>query len=141
MYIELKVYTDGGSRGNPGQSAIGIVIFDKNDVRIKDFSSYLGDGITNNQAEYIALLEGLRLAKQLGGKKITCYSDSLVIIKQANGEYKVKNEILKNYYRELKEREYEFKNVKYVHASRTNIKIKMADYLLNKILNSDPWIK
>jgi len=88
---EAIMYTDGGARGNPGMAGIGIVIEDKNGSIIKEISQYIGEQ-TNNVAEYKALGRGLEVALDLGIKKITCYLDSELVVKQIKGEYKVKNE-------------------------------------------------
>jgi ribonuclease HI len=66
---ELIIFTDGGSRGNPGKSAIGIVILDKNNKIILTHKEFLGIG-TNNQAEYKAIIKALKLAKQFNPKKL-----------------------------------------------------------------------
>lgn len=85
---KLIIYTDGGSRGNPGPSGIGVVIDDKR------YSEYIGEG-TNNEAEYRAVIFALKKAKQLFGKKavktaeVEIRSDSELLVRQLNGEYKI----------------------------------------------------
>lgn len=86
----IKTYTDGGSRGNPGPSAIGVVVKDEQDHNLATFKEYIGN-TTNNQAEYKALIKALELAKELGGEEVRCYLDSELVVKQLKREYKVKD--------------------------------------------------
>src|SRR5690554_6590583 len=88
---EALMYTDGGSRGNPGIAGIGISIQDKDGNEIRAISQYIGEQ-TNNVAEYKALSRGLEVALDLGIENIKCYLDSELVVKQIKGEYKVKNE-------------------------------------------------
>lgn len=91
MYI---IHTDGGSRGNPGPAAIGVVVDEKkanNDiVNIKKYKEYIGEN-TNNQAEYMAILWALNYCKNNNYKEIECYLDSELVVKQLNKEYKIKD--------------------------------------------------
>lgn len=86
----LVMFTDGASRGNPGEAGIGVVIKDEGGKVIKRIARYLGRA-TNNQAEYTALLDGLKAAKELGAEGLQVYADSELLVKQIRGEYKVKN--------------------------------------------------
>ncbi len=91
---KLTIYTDGGSRGNPGPSAIGVVIRNQEGKILKKYSEYLGEK-TNNEAEYQAVIFALKKTKALLGKKVIknseveIRSDSELLVKQLNGEYKV----------------------------------------------------
>ena len=88
--MKVQIFSDGAARGNPGPAGIGIVI--KNDEEILlEVSDYIGK-TTNNVAEYIALIRGLEEALDMGNKSVEVYSDSELMVKQLNGEYKVKNE-------------------------------------------------
>ncbi|SCX91692.1 ribonuclease HI family protein [Alkaliphilus peptidifermentans] len=89
--MKAIIYTDGGSRGNPGEAGIGIAIEDEQGNIIKEISQYIGKQ-TNNVAEYKALSRGLEVALDMGVKDIVCYLDSELVVKQIKGEYKVKNE-------------------------------------------------
>jgi len=133
-YDKLYVYTDGGSRGNPGPSAIAIIIFDKDENLIKKHSECIGE-TTNNRAEYIALIKALELAREIGGKEIFCFSDSENTVKQVLGINKIRDKNLLRFFNILKEKEKVFKKVTYKHEMRTNKKIKMADKLVNEVLN------
>ena len=84
------IYTDGGSRGNPGPSALGVVIEDENGKILKEYSRYLGEA-TNNQAEYEAVIFALQKAKQLKIKELEIRTDSELIGKQFMGKYKIKD--------------------------------------------------
>lgn len=89
--MEAIIYTDGGSRGNPGEAGIGIVIKDVEGNILKEISQYIGIQ-TNNVAEYKALSRGLEIALDIGITKVKCKLDSELVTKQIKGEYKVKNE-------------------------------------------------
>ncbi len=124
--------TDGGSRGNPGPAGIGGVLKNgKEEVAI--FSKYIGEK-TNNQAEYAALIVGLTQAHKKGIKKITCRLDSQLIVKQLNGEYRVKHEMMKPLFAQVKKLEKEFSDISYEHVRRE--KNTEADALVNKALDA-----
>ncbi len=94
----LVIYTDGACFGNPGPMGIGIVIY-RDDVRVEELSEYIGVG-TNNIAEYTAVIKALETAHSMGENEVHLKSDSQLIIRQLNGEYKVRDPELK----ELKKR-------------------------------------
>lgn len=89
--MKVTMYSDGGSRGNPGEAGIGIYIVDSDGNAVKEVSQFIGIQ-TNNIAEYKALSRGLELALDMGVTDITCLLDSELVVKQIMGEYKVKNE-------------------------------------------------
>jgi ribonuclease HI len=94
----VKVYTDGASRGNPGESGIGIIIYDENGTKLKSWNEFTGTK-TNNQAEYLALLKAAELLNELKNDVkisfIEFFADSQLMVKQMNLEYKVKDPGLK----------------------------------------------
>ena len=92
--LQLILYIDGASRGNPGSAGAGVWITDREGKEIVRMSRYLGHK-TNNEAEYWALLLGLREAKRLGGNSIRIFTDSELIERQVKGLYRVKNLNLK----------------------------------------------
>src|SRR4051812_24709406 len=92
------IYTDGGSRGNPGPAAFAYTIEHAGDDPV-EVKTYLGR-TTNNIAEYSGLVKALEHALELGARKLLVHSDSELMIKQLNGEYKVKNEGLRPLYAE-----------------------------------------
>src|SRR5665648_212135 len=95
METVIKMYTDGGSRGNPGPAGIGVWV----ETLDKKYGECIGEA-TNNVAEYAALIYGLKKLKQLLGKNktrqfaIECYLDSELVVKQLNHEYKLKEEYI-----------------------------------------------
>ena len=91
---EWLLMVDGAARGNPGEAGCGAAICDETGKVVKELSRYLGHA-TNNVAEYEALLMGLEALVRMGGKKIRVHSDSQLLVRQLNGEYRVKDEKLK----------------------------------------------
>lgn len=129
----VKLWTDGGSRGNPGPSAIGIVLEDDQGQLLAEVGRCIGVG-TNNVAEYQALIEGLRLALELGAKEVQVVSDSELLVKQMSGEYRVKNEGLKELFAAAKECAGQFQRLEIRHSMREeNVR---ADALVNKALDA-----
>lgn len=127
------MYTDGGARDNPGIAGIGIVIEDKDGNIIREISQYIGEQ-TNNVAEYKAFSRGLEAALDLGIKKITCYLDSQLVVKQVKGEYKVKNERIIPMYNMIMPLIKKFDNFKIIHVKRELNK--KADKLVNEAIDS-----
>jgi len=127
----VKLFTDGGARGNPGPAAIGGVIFDgKNNLA--QFSKYIGEA-TNNQAEYQAIEEGLNLALDNNIKELECYLDSELVVKQLNKEYKVKDKELAKVFVRVWNLSLKFKKISFNHVRREYNKD--ADALVNKALD------
>lgn len=87
---QLYIYTDGASRGNPGEAGAGIIMFNEGGTIIKKIKKYLGN-TTNNVAEYLALIIALQEALKLKGDVIHLFSDSELIVRQLKGIYKVKD--------------------------------------------------
>jgi formyltetrahydrofolate-dependent phosphoribosylglycinamide formyltransferase len=129
---EITVYTDGGSRGNPGPSAAGFVLKDKNENRLCAKGLFLGEN-TNNVAEYTAVCKALEAAKKLGAEKVTVFCDSELLVRQVNGKYKVKSEKLRPLFRQTVNLLAEFETWKVKHVARE--KNKEADNLVNQALN------
>ena len=130
---KAKLFTDGGSRGNPGPSATGFVILDLDGNVVKKAGEYIGES-TNNQAEYTALKKGLAACKTYGVKSIDVYMDSELIINQLNGKYKIKNQGLKPLYENVKKIEKSFDNINYSHVPREQNSI--ADGLVNEAMDN-----
>lgn len=129
----VKLFTDGGSRGNPGHSAIGYAIYDRDDNLLVSDGRYLGVA-TNNQAEYNGLKIGLLAVQQMGAKNVEVYMDSLLVVNQLKGEYKVKNQELAPIFQEVKKISSQFESVKYNHVPRELNKV--ADTIVNDVLDS-----
>lgn len=132
MNKKLIIYTDGGARGNPGPAGIGAVI--KNETReiISEISEYLGE-TTNNQAEYKAVIAALSRARELGAEEIDFYLDSELVVKQINGEYKVKNKDLAPLFVKIYNARQGFKKTIFKHIPRE--KNKEADRLANMAMD------
>ncbi|QUH21003.1 ribonuclease HI family protein [Alkaliphilus sp. B6464] len=129
---EAIIYTDGGSRGNPGIAGIGILIEDKDGNVIREISQYVGEQ-TNNVAEYKALSRGLEAALDIGIEKLTCYLDSELVVKQIKGEYKVKNERMIPMYNMVMPLVKKFKSFEIIHIRRELNK--RADQLANEAMD------
>ena len=137
---KIVIYTDGGSRGNPGRSAIGVVFCNEKGQIIKEYGEYLGDNITNNEAEYSAVIFALKKFKTVFGKAIAensvieLKSDSELLIKQLNGEYRIENEKIQKFFIEIWNLKIDFECIKFKHIPRE--KNKEADRLVNEVLDS-----
>jgi len=135
---KIIIHTDGGSRGNPGPSAIGVIFCNEKNQIIKKYSEYLGE-MTNNEAEYQAVIFALEKFKALFGKKlaksteIELKADSELLIKQLNGEYKILDEKIQPRFLKVWNLKLDFKKVKFKLVSRE--KNQEADGLVNEALN------
>ena len=129
---EVFVYTDGASRGNPGQSAAGYAIVDQGKV-IDQGSIYLGI-TTNNIAEYQGVILGLEAAREKNFKKITLRIDSLLVVNQMNGTYTIKNRELWPLNERIRELVRSFDRVRFMHIPRELNQL--ADGIANQELNA-----
>ncbi len=132
--VRAKLYTDGGSRGNPGPSACGYVLLDENDTIIVENGLFLGV-TTNNQAEYSGLKIGLEEALHRGIKQLDVYMDSLLVVNQMLGKYKVKNHDLVATNMSTKQLASQFQKISFTHIPRELNK--MADAIVNEILDAN----
>jgi ribonuclease HI len=98
--MKLTAYIDGSSMGNPGESGYGIILKDENGKTIETIGRYIGIA-TNNIAEYSGLINCLKIAHKYQIKSIKVFSDSLLMVNQLNGNYKVKNDGLKTMFTEI----------------------------------------
>jgi probable phosphoglycerate mutase len=130
--MEYCLKFDGCSKGNPGKAGSGAVIY-KNKNEVWGKSLFIGNKNTNNEAEYIGLIIGLEEAINMGITKLYVEGDSLLVIKQMKGEYKVKSENLYKLYEKAKKLEKQINTVVYSHVYRD--KNKRADELSNIALN------
>ncbi len=132
----LHLFTDGGSRGNPGQSAIGCVLVDPmRGVTLREHAERIGVE-TNNVAEYRALIEGLKIALNYQPNRLICHLDSELIVKQLNGEYRVKMPTLQPLVDEIRKIVMELPDVVFTHIPREDNW--RADELVNKALDEMP---
>ena len=122
--------SDGGARGNPGPGAIGVIVREDEKILTK-YSAKIGNFVTNNIAEYEALIKALELASKFTEEEITCVLDSELVVKQLLGEYKVKNQNLLPLFLKVQKLQENFKKIKYVHVSRWDKFQIIADELLN----------
>lgn len=129
---EVKIFTDGGSRGNPGPSASGFVVLDMEDTILVDKGVYLGV-TTNNQAEYTALKLALEECHRMGVHEVHAYLDSLLVVNQMKGIFKVKNRDLWPIHDAIKKIAAQFKQVNYTHVPREFNKL--ADAAVNRALD------
>ena len=133
---KIKIYTDGGARGNPGPSGIGIVI--ESVGAKKTYREFIGYA-TNNEAEYKALLFALQKVKLLYGKTKTktlsldCYLDSELVVKQLSHQYKINDENIQKFFLQIWNLSIDFGEVKYTHIPRE--KNTEADRLANLALD------
>lgn len=130
--MALILHVDGGSRGNPGPAAAGVVLQEDGKEPLLEAGYVLGK-MTNNQAEYTALLIGLRSANRCDTDELTIYSDSELMVRQLTGEYRVKSEQLKPLYAQARRELLGFAswNVRHVMRERNE----RADRLLNQALD------
>jgi ribonuclease HI len=133
IYSDVVIYTDGGSRGNPGPSASGFVIYDNQGKILEEGGEYLGI-TTNNQAEYQALKLALERASDFTKGIVDVHMDSLLVVNQMKGIYKVKNRDLWPVYASIKILTANFSKVKFTHVFRASNSA--ADSLVNKILDA-----
>lgn len=135
MYTHIKLFSDGGSRGNPGPAAIAYVIQLDNGLIQSTYSRFIGFH-TNNQAEYLALIAGLKSTSNKYDE-ITCYLDSQLVVKQVNGEYSVRNDKLRSLWNQVQKLKTNFKRTNFISVPRTNPVIQKADCLLNEKLDQN----
>jgi ribonuclease HI len=97
----LRVFTDGAARGNPGPAGAGVVIEDDQGMRLRGLCRYLGKA-TNNEAEYLALIDGLKAASEWKPDRLEVFLDSKLVVEQLKGSYRVRKPELKPLYDEAK---------------------------------------
>jgi ribonuclease HI len=130
--MHYKMYTDGGSRGNPGPAAIGYVIYNSNNVKVNSGTKYIGN-TTNNVAEYMALYYGIQQLKQINCTKIDLFLDSELVVKQVQGKYKIKNDNLKKINDKIM---IELKDIEWTITHVRREYNKEADALVNQTLDN-----
>ncbi|PIS07827.1 hypothetical protein COT78_01150 [Candidatus Berkelbacteria bacterium CG10_big_fil_rev_8_21_14_0_10_43_13] len=140
---QLFINTDGGSRGNPGPAAIGVAFFDETEKVLRTHKSKIGVG-TNNEAEYQAIIEALKILNsgsiaglgELVDSKIICRLDSLLVVEQVSGRWKIKQPHIAQFnieiHRQLADLDL---SVSFVHVPREQNKL--ADKLVNEALDGE----
>lgn len=133
------MYTDGGARGNPGPSALGVVICNSTGQKLKEYGEYLGE-TTNNIAEYSAVISGLKKIKSLWGKdnakksEVHVLADSELLVKQMTGQYKIEHANIQPLFLEIWNLKLDFKSVSFQSIPRE--KNKEADRMVNETLDA-----
>ena len=127
--MSLVIYSDGGSRGNPGKSAYAIVVTENGKIT-HEHTEFLGIN-TNNYAEYRGLIAAIAKALELKAKDVEFVMDSELVIKQMRGEYKVKSPNIRGLHEDAKRLSSMIPNVKFTHVKRENPMVSRADALLN----------
>ena len=131
--MKATLFTDGGARGNPGPAAYGYVIEDEGGETLAAHGEAIGVA-TNNVAEYSALLAGLRRAAELGVTELDVVSDSELMVRQMLGQYKVKNEALRDLWEEAGALARRVGRVTYRNVRREHNQL--ADRLVNEALDA-----
>jgi ribonuclease HI len=132
--MKFRLYSDGGSRGNPGDSAYAYIICDGEGHEIGSGSNYLGT-MTNNEAEYHGLLAGLKDLLRRGATEVEVFMDSELAIKQLKGQYRVKAPNLVPLYQEALRMLEGMASAKVTHVHRENDLITKADAMVNWVLD------
>lgn len=139
--MKITVNTDGASRGNPGPGSIGVVIANEKGEVIKKYAEFLGERVTNNEAEYEAIIFSLKKLKLLLGKEkvkkieVEFKSDSELLVKQMNGNYKIIEKGLQELFMKIWNLKTEFGRIDFVHIPRE--RNKEADKLANQALDEN----
>ena len=128
----MVAYADGASRGNPGPSSFGVVVYDEAGKELHRSSRALGRA-TNNQAEYQGAIAALEAALGLGASEVELRMDSELIVRQLSGRYRVKNPGLAPLYKRILDLRTRFDRVVIVHVPRAQNKV--ADKLANEALD------
>src|SRR5207247_3052278 len=130
--VKARLSTDGGARGNPGPAAFGYVLESEDGHVLAAHGEAIGRA-TNNVAEYRGLVAGMAKAAELGVDELEVVSDSELLVKQMQGDYRVKNEALKVLWEEASDLERRFRRVRYRAVRRTHNEL--ADRLVNEALD------
>ncbi len=128
----LRLHVDGASRGNPGEAGFGVHVTGEDGREVASLYGYLGKA-TNNVAEYQALVHGLRFALARGASSVEVYSDSELLVRQIDGQYRVKNPGLQPLHREAKGLLACFERARVVHVPRE--RNREADALANRAVD------
>lgn len=129
--MKLKIYTDGGSRGNPGPAAYAVVITDEGGKVVKEYGRYLGR-LTNNEAEYNGAIAALKEALALGAEEVEVFSDSEVMVRQVNGVYRCKAANLQPFLDQVHALRSRFRQATFRNVPREHPMVSRADFLLNQ---------
>ncbi len=132
---KIFINCDGGSRGNPGPAAIGVVLWDEKRKKLKAVGERIGN-TTNNVAEYTALIRAFELAEKDDARDVEVCMDSELVIRQLLGRYKVKATHLRPLFDKVKMLEKHFEKVTYKSVPRSDPHQQEADRLVNEALDN-----
>ena len=132
--MKVRLFTDGGARGNPGPAAFGFVLEAENGDLLASEGEAIGVA-TNNVAEYRGLIAGLERAIEQEVRELEVISDSELMVKQMRGEYRVKNEGLQELHAQARKLAGHFDAIEYRHVRRAENEL--ADKLVNQVLNAE----
>jgi ribonuclease HI len=132
--LKAKLFTDGGARGNPGPAAFGYVVESEDGHVLAAHGETIGRA-TNNVAEYSGLVAGMEKAAELGVRELEVISDSELLVKQMRGDYRVKNDALRELWEQASDLEGRFGKVRYTAVRRTHNEL--ADQLVNEALDAE----
>ena len=135
MHKKVFLVTDGASRGNPGPSAIGFGIYDRDWKLLEEHADYIGVA-TNNEAEYKALIKGLRKCMKYCEGEVEHLTDSKLVVKQVSREWVVRASNLRPLAAEVFRKKLQFEEVIHKYVPRTDPKIQRIDDIVNKKMNS-----
>jgi ribonuclease HI len=128
----LRLFTDGAARGNPGPAGLGISIEDENGMKLRTLHKWVGTA-TNNQAEYLALIEGLKAVRVWQPDRLEVRLDSKLVVEQMKGTYRVKEPQLKVLHEQARALAAEFADIDFKHVDRELNK--RADHLANMAID------
>jgi len=126
--------SDGGSRGNPGLGAIGVIVRDGEKILSK-YSAKIGKLVTNNTAEYEALIKALEMAARHTKEELTCFLDSELVVNQLLGKYRVRKPELMRLFLRVQKLQENFKSIKYKYVPREDKFQVLVDEILNEELD------
>ena len=132
--MKAKLFTDGGARGNPGPAAYGYVVESEDGHVLAAHGETIGRA-TNNVAEYSGLVAGMEKAAELGVRDLEVISDSELLVKQMRGDYRVKNDALRELWEQASDLEGRFGKVRYTAVRRAHNEL--ADKLVNEALDAE----
>jgi ribonuclease HI len=132
--LKAKLFTDGGARGNPGPAAFGYVVEAEDGHVLAAHGEAIGHA-TNNVAEYSGLVAGMEKAAELGVRELEVISDSELLVKQMRGDYRVKNDALRELWEQASDLEGRFGKVRYTAVRRAHNEL--ADQLVNEALDAE----
>jgi ribonuclease HI len=128
----VKLFVDGGCRGNPGPGAVGVLVLNATGNTELDLEATCIGTTTCNAAEYKAVITGLNICARYTRGRVTCFTDSALVVNHMNCTWRLKNDALRELYLKAKQYEQVFEEVVYTHVRRDNPYIKRVDRALNE---------